>query len=565
MPPKFDPAQEKRISDALNELNSNPSIKIAGLARKYRVPPSTLRHRRNGRPPASTKGGHNKALNHNQNDALKGYIEFLIYIGQPPTKQAIRIAANKILIASGSTHQVGRDWVTRWLLRHKDFYKTIRPKTLQAERKATHQKSDILQHFLDFRTAIVKYGIAQDDVYNFDETGFRIGVLQGGSKVITHVATKSVYLSDPDNRESITSVECISAGGEVIPPMIVMAGKVMLEKHFDNNLDSHTLLGVSESGYSNDVLGLKWLHHFHRFTEAKKKGIWRMLVFDGHGSHLSDEFLLFAWEKKILPFLFPAHTTHLLQPLDVGVFQPFKHWHQVCLHEAVAFGDIEFSKVEFLAAFETMRKQTFKKSTILSAWKKAGLFPFQPTTVINKMKLFDAPERPVTPPQQTAPYRPYQGPFQKTPATRDRPAHQAYLETRLIDHYCDVQPITPGFYRSWKRFTRVTEPKILESLLIKDREQQRIQAEQARLRRKAGSGKHVQKNGVIYVGVARSQIKDRQETVVNMAIERQAKALERGWKSIVKAIAKDRKQWQGNRIQIISYFKSYVLTELLSC
>jgi hypothetical protein len=45
-----------------------------------------------------------------------------------------------------------------------------------------------------------------------------------------------------------------------------------------------------------------------------------MLIFDGHGSHLSDEFLLFAWEKKILPFLFPAHTTHLLQPLDVGVF-----------------------------------------------------------------------------------------------------------------------------------------------------------------------------------------------------------------------------------------------------
>jgi hypothetical protein len=63
------------------------------------------------------------------------------------------------------------------------------------------------------------------------------------------------------------------------------------------------------------------------------------------------------------------------------------------------------------------------KSTILSAWKKAGLFPFQPTTVINKMKLFDAPERPVTPPQQTAPYQPYQGPFQKTLATRDRPAH----------------------------------------------------------------------------------------------------------------------------------------------
>jgi hypothetical protein len=300
---------------------------------------------------------------------------------------------------------------------------------------------------------------------------------------------------------------------------------------------------------------------FSSIYKRKEERIWRMLIFDGHGSHLSDEFLLLAWEKKILPFLFPSHTSHLLQPLDVGVFQPFKHWHQVCLHEAVAFGDIEFSKVEFLAAFEKMRKQTFKRSTILSAWKKAGLYPLQPDIVLNKMKLFDPPERPVTPPQQI--YQPYQGPFQKTPSTRDRPAHQAYLETRLIDHYCDIQPITPGFYRSWKRFTRVSEPKILEGLLIKDREQQRIGAEQARLRRKQGSGKHVQKNGVIYVGTARSQIQERQEAVVNMASERQVKASERGWKRIMKTIQKDIKQWRNSRQTVYSYFQDYVLIELL--
>lgn len=200
-------------------------------------------------------------------------------------------------------------------------------------------------------------------------------VLTEGTTVITHVVTKAVYLSDPDNRESITSVECISAGGDVIP-MIIIAGKVMLEKHFENSLHSDTLLAVSESGYSNDVLGLRLLHHFHCFTEAKKKGVWRILVFDGHGPYLSDDFLLFACEKKILSLSFPAH---LLQPLDVGVFQPFKHWHEICLHEAVAFGDIEFSKVEFLAAFEVMRKHTFKRGTILSAWKKAGLYPFQPS------------------------------------------------------------------------------------------------------------------------------------------------------------------------------------------
>lgn len=77
----------------------------------------------------------------------------------------------------------------------------------------------------------------------------------GGTKVLTHVATRAIYLSDLDNRESITSVECISVGGEVMPPMIIMQGKIMLEKHFNNSLNNETLIAVLESRYSNDVLG----------------------------------------------------------------------------------------------------------------------------------------------------------------------------------------------------------------------------------------------------------------------------------------------------------------------
>ena len=79
--------------------------------------------------------------------------------------------------------------------------------------------------------------------------------MTGGTKVITHIRTKNVYLSDPNNRESITSVECISRGGEVIPPMVIMAGRVMLEKHFDNSLKDRTLIAVLDTRYLNDILG----------------------------------------------------------------------------------------------------------------------------------------------------------------------------------------------------------------------------------------------------------------------------------------------------------------------
>ena len=96
--------------------------------------------------------------------------------------------------------------------------------------------------------------------------------MKGGTKVITHVATKAIYLLDLDNRESITSIECISASREVILPMIIMSSKVMLEKHFNNNLNANTLLAILESRYLNDHLRLKWIHHFNKFTKDKKKG-----------------------------------------------------------------------------------------------------------------------------------------------------------------------------------------------------------------------------------------------------------------------------------------------------
>ena len=73
----------------------------------------------------------------------------------------------------------------------------------------------------------------------------------------------------------------------------------------------------------------------------------------------------------------------------------------------------------------------------------------------------------------------------------------------------------------------------------------------------------MQKNGVIYVGAARSQIQERQETVVNMAIERHVKAAERVWKTVVRKIEKDKSHWQSAQTKHISYFKSYVLRELL--
>lgn len=45
---------------------------------------------------------------------------------------------------------------------------------------------------------------------------------------------------------------------------------------------------------------------------------------DGHGSHLTFDFLDYAFKHQILVVGLPSHTTDFLQPLDVAIFRPLQ-------------------------------------------------------------------------------------------------------------------------------------------------------------------------------------------------------------------------------------------------
>ena len=118
---------------------------------------------------------------------------------------------------------------------------------------------------------------------------------------------------------------------------------------------------------------------------------------DNHGSHHSMEFIQFCWDHDIIPFGLPANLTHLLQPLDVIVFQPLKHYHAEALDFLVRDGITQITKLEFLRLIQQIRKQAFKESTIRSAFKKTGIMPFNPGIILEKLR----DRRAVSPPDQT--------------------------------------------------------------------------------------------------------------------------------------------------------------------
>ena len=155
--------------------------------------------------------------------------------------------------------------------------------------------------------------------------------------------------------------------------MLIFKGAFHLRKYFDNDIDGDTLFARSESGFTNDILTMSWLKHFDRFTAPRTKGAYRLLIFDGYGSHVTQDFLEFCWQRKIRPYCLPAHSTHLTQPADVGAFQKFKYEFKKELRRHIFLGGDAISKADFFAMFQTFSDRTWSAKLCISAFKKTGL------------------------------------------------------------------------------------------------------------------------------------------------------------------------------------------------
>jgi len=174
--------------------------------------------------------------------------------------------------------------------RQGEFIKQIKGKPLSLLRRRAQVKETTETHFADFKRCKEKWAIHDDDVYNFDEVGTQIRVM-GREMVIVPADYDAVYIDDLDKKELVTLTKCILASGYHVPPMVTFKGAYHLRKYFDNDLSGDILWTRSPSGFVNNRLTLKWIEHFDKYTRERTKGAYRMLVFDGYGSHDTDAFL----------------------------------------------------------------------------------------------------------------------------------------------------------------------------------------------------------------------------------------------------------------------------------
>ncbi|KDR68191.1 hypothetical protein GALMADRAFT_32338, partial [Galerina marginata CBS 339.88] len=99
---------------------------------------------------------------------------------------------------------------------------------------------------------------------------------------------------------------------------------------------------------------------------------------DGHGSHTTLEWINLARANNIILYCLPPHTTHRLQPLDVGCFGPLQTaWFNRCDEILDETGE-PMEMRDVVKEYFVARRKAFKSENILQAWKNSGLRPINP-------------------------------------------------------------------------------------------------------------------------------------------------------------------------------------------
>ena len=384
---KHNEDKEARIKKAIHAVKVGDFPSLRRTAEAYDIPLTTLRRRLGGGVSCALAHESQQLLTVAEEKAVVRWIYRLEEFGFPPRTQHVKEAVS-LLKESTWTEGVGKNWITRFLNRHPDLVSKFSSQFDKKRLKMSNPEV-VNSHFSKVRKLQHQYNLKDSNTYNVDEKGFRLGI-SDRAKVICKRREREMTgkLATDGNRELITVIECVSGSGQAIAPFVIYKGAshyMGWYQHLDPQATEGWKFAYSSKGWTNRMLGLEWIKHFDLCTSKEAKGAYRLLILDGHGSHVNIAFIEYCLSTQIVVYCLPSHSTHLLQPLDVGLFSPLQKYYGQEVDKLTRFGDITIRKGNFLPMLVAARQATFTKANIMGAWRGSGLIPLNARVVLAKL------------------------------------------------------------------------------------------------------------------------------------------------------------------------------------
>jgi hypothetical protein len=347
--------------------------------------------------------GRPRVLTDEEDEAIVAFVIWMERSGFPASKAEIEDAATTLRQRRNpDADPVNKMWYSR--------FRTDYPELEQAFLKAAEQSResweagglyDLQQWFKSLTETIRSYKIGASECWNTDQAGIRIGILRESVKVLvvrTKRRTRKQVLS-PSNRETYTLIGTGSAAGDTMPPWLIFKTFPTLDWAYIE-ADPDIRFAQSDTAFSNGEITLEWMIHFNRCSWAKSSTarsrgvtfeqwfscdeflrdpihkhvqydippishapdatIWRLIVFNGFTGHRVFAVREYCAKFCIITAPLPPYSTHVLQPMDIRVFQPLKNAHQKHLAKWLQKGNISFSRTDFIRGFQASHRSPLK-------------------------------------------------------------------------------------------------------------------------------------------------------------------------------------------------------------
>lgn len=360
-------------------------------ARLHNLPLETLRRRVVGINEVSCRPGPHTVLPDEVEQQLASYLDLMADMGYGLSRETVMQIAIKIAEKTvpgkhpftGGT--AGQAWFDGFHRRHPKL--TIRVPQPLSHCRALCANQETVDNFFGKLGAL--YGklnlfFKPMQVFNCDET--RISVVHKPGKVVAELGRRNVHaVTSTDRGKTHTVLSCVSASGYVLPPMMVYPRKKVVPEKLREGAIPNTLFTNSDSGWINSNLRTYFFNGFNFFIENIPPARPVLLLQDGHGSHISIELIQLAREHDVHLLCLPSHCTHILQPLDVGVFKPFKTFFSKACNSYLAKNPGRVVTPEKLASLVAEAwPRALTPVNVMAGFKKAGIHPLNPSEVSDR-------------------------------------------------------------------------------------------------------------------------------------------------------------------------------------
>ena len=230
-----------------------------------------------------------------------------------------------------------------------------------------------------------------------DEKGFVISFCNTKRRIIFKKMLEQRLLlgaSQDGSREFISLVAAICADGTALPPALIYAGRSHdLQNTWLEDFDaskSQAYFASSDKGWTNEDLGISWLQKvFLPHINTKSEFHMTFLIVDGHSSHVNWRFMKICGQNRIILDIFPPHSTHRLQPLDLKIFSPLStaYSNEIDAFIQCNYGFTRLTKRNFWLHFKAAWEKALSTSNIYSAFAAAGISPLDPLKILTQIEI----------------------------------------------------------------------------------------------------------------------------------------------------------------------------------